>query len=79
VDSLIVMVLSAILATAVAGCSPAATKEIRSWTYPPDFNYITAGELSSIMSQIATEIAALDALLRVTEAPDEVPSRKSRR
>lgn len=71
-DGLIAMVLSAILATAVAACSPAATKEIRSWTYPPDFNYISSGELSSIMSQIATEIAALDALLRATDAPDEV-------
>ncbi|MDH3712819.1 MAG: hypothetical protein OET44_03100 [Gammaproteobacteria bacterium] len=69
---LIARVLAGIVVTAAASCSQITPKEIRTWTYPPDFNYISSGELSSIMSQMASEIAALDSLLRSTGAPDEI-------
>jgi hypothetical protein len=72
VRGLITTVLSGILATAMAGCSESTKKEIRTWTYPPDFNYISSSELSSIMAEIAIEVAALDTLLRATDAPDEI-------
>ncbi len=64
----------AMLAAVAFGCSEVSRKEVRSWTYPPDFNYISSRELRSIMSEIAGQIAALNALLR-SEPPADAATR----
>jgi len=63
------LVVWGVIATCLWGCSG---QQIRDWTYPPDFNYISSGELRSVMSQIAAQVAALNALLRKPGAPDEI-------
>jgi hypothetical protein len=47
---------------ALCACAGLA-REVREYTYPRDFEYLTEGEIHSAMGQLAVHVRALDALL----------------
>lgn len=53
---------------ALLACSAASWREL---TYPPDFDYITEGEIRGSMAQLAVRIRALDAQM---EQPSPDPA-----
>jgi hypothetical protein len=66
------LVLSTLLG--VVACSDTSSvREMRRYTYPPDFRYISKDELESSMWQLAGEVAQLDQLLLVEQDPESVP------
>lgn len=52
------------------GCAGAA-KQVRQYTYPPDFRYITRDELRSTMWQLAYHSRELNQLMRGPETPQQ--------
>lgn len=52
------------------GCAGAA-KQVRQFTYPPDFRYITREELRSTMWQLAYHSRELNQLMRGPDTPQQ--------
>ncbi len=44
-------------------------EDVRRATYPPNFHYITQGEIRGTMGQLAVQIQALDTLMQQAETP----------
>ena len=54
----------------LSGCEGAA-KQVRQYTYPPDFRYITREELRSTMWQLAYHSRELNQLMRGPDTPQQ--------
>jgi len=52
------------------GCVDTA-KQVRQYTYPPDFRYITREELRSTMWQLAYHLRELNQLMRGPDTPEQ--------
>ncbi len=51
------------LLLALTGCSENGLAPLRAATYPPDFHYLTRGEIQSTMGDFARSVDALDGIL----------------
>lgn len=69
--SLLFLAITALL----AGCSAA---EIRPYTYPPDFSYITKEQIQGTMGQLAVRMVELDAIMDGREDPELEPELQAR-
>ena len=56
-----------ILACVCAACLQ--SQDVRRVTYPPDFRYVTEGEIRSTMGQLAVQMRALESLMMQSETP----------
>ncbi|MBW2272094.1 MAG: hypothetical protein JRG96_02385 [Deltaproteobacteria bacterium] len=63
--------LTSLGALACADSQPA--RDVRQYTYSPDFRYISQEELQSAMWQLAAEVAQLDRLLLAEQDPELMP------
>lgn len=64
--------LVVLLAACLSGCSLRG-EDVRAWTYPPDFNYVPAERLRSVMWRLGAGVAELDRLLRAEHSGEEPP------
>ncbi|MCA9510063.1 MAG: hypothetical protein R3E88_14965 [Myxococcota bacterium] len=55
--------LAGVAAFAVASCTGADLAQVRDFTYPPDFDYLTREELTTTMGALAREVDSLDRVM----------------
>jgi hypothetical protein len=61
-----VLLLGALIAGGGTSCN---LRQLRSFTYPPDFQYITREEIQTTMGGLAAQIVALDAVMGQEAGP----------